>query len=616
MSSTDQLITWLETAGADTTLTNIRVRRLNASLLWANSRGIVAYLEGDTQVAGHPVSLRVGLTHSFPDVLPFVQVASAEDEVLARFLAHVEGDQNICFTATREVALDPRRPVELILKSLEAATTTLQSSLLATSNDDTLREFASYWAQAIPHQDALPTLNAYFTPDNRLRTVMAWQSEDHRLVDAHGKIAPNKLKSRTEYLTIVAVADNPEAPGDFQQVGSHRFLNPSRNALYLPLQPGNDLVPPKPGSPWSATGLKRIVRSNLATPDLEQLDQILAERNPRRDLVVLGVPRPGHTGVGRYALVAVAITRMKGGAKQPHLLTRQGPVNGVQVSMQRVRRVDRAFVMQRGGSDDALSSKRVLLLGVGSLGGHVATMLASAGVGYMTLVDDDVLRLDNAFRHVLGRLFLGKNKVDGMAILLKERFPYLKVKPVVGRTGQVLKRRQIRTEKFDLIIDATGSSTHHLTLGDYLSDQRTHPPLLLTWLEPLGIGGHVVTNFDTQPGCARCLYSDPKVPLTNVASFAAAGQELGQDAIGCGSYYTSFSDLDSIRTAELTARKAINVLKGEVLENLVFSWRGDPSAFLRSGHQLSPRFTSIKDGILSSGLPYRRRDCVNCQKST
>ena len=563
-------------------------------------------------MAGRLVTLRVGLTRDFPDVLPYVQLAAAEDEVTGRFLGHVEWDQNICFTATREVALDPNRPVDLILESLEAAIVTLHSSLLATNNDDILREFASYWAQALPGQDALPILFAYFTPDDRLRTVLAWQREDHRYVDAHGKIAPNNVERRTETLTVIAVADDPEAPKAYRQGGSYRFLDPSRNALYLPLQAGKDLIPPRPGRLWSAADLKRIVRANLIASDLALLERVLTGRNLRRDLIILGIPRPGYTGIGRYALVAVAISRMKGAGKQSHLLTQDSGTDGVRIDMQMVRRADRAFIMRRGGGDDTLSSKKVLLLGVGALGGHTATMLASAGIGHLTLVDDDTLSLDNAFRHVLGRMFVGKNKVDGMAVLLRERFPYLRVEPIVGRANQVLKQRRVRLEDFDLILDATASTTNHLTLADFLSKQITHPPLLLSWLEPLGLGGHVVACFALQPGCPRCLYSDPNIPLTNAASFAAAGQEFGQDAIGCGSYYTAFSDLDAVRTAELAVRTSVNVLKRRSHENLAFSWRGDPAAFLKAGHRLAPRFTKISDGLLSGGLPFSRRDCPNC----
>ena len=612
LASTEQLTAWLESAGTAKTLSNVRVRRSVAALVWAMSRGIVVCLEGDVQVAGHSLSIRVGLTNDFPEVLPFVQLAGADDGVLERFLAHVEGDQNICYVATREVALDPRQPVGLILKALETAIETLRTSLVAPDNTEILQEFANYWSQAIPPQSILPTLQAYFSPDDRLRTLRAWQSKDCRSVDGEGKVLPNKSKTRAGELEIIAVADDPEAPEAFQR-GSQRFLTPSRDALYLPLQPGQSLVPPKPGTPWDAADLKRIVRSNLTAPDLEHLEQILVEHNPRRDLIVLGIPRPGYTGIGRYALVAVTLFRAKGITKQSHVLTRQSRSESTQLRMQLVQRADQAFVMRRGGSDTSLSSKRVLLLGVGSLGGHLAVMLASAGIGNLTLVDYDKLSLDNAYRHVLGRLSVGKQKAKGMANLLRNRFPYIKVEPIVERTGRALKRRQVRLEDFDLIVDATGSSTHHLVLADLISEQKSHPPLLLTWLEPLGLGGHVATCFSAQPGCPRCLYSDPQLPLTNVTSFAAAGQELGQDAVGCGSYYTSFADLDSIRTAELTARKAINVLKKKLQENLVFSWRGDPFTFLAEEYELSLRFLKLKDNSLSSGVPYRSRDCANCK---
>ena len=598
-----------------TGLANTQVRRASASLHWAKPRGIVAYLEGSTQVVGHSVNLRIGLTQTFPEILPFVQLAAADEGTLARFLAHVEGDQNVCFTATREVALDPRRPVELILKSLEAAVRTLQSSLLSTNNDDILREFANYWTQAIPSQNILPPVRAYFFADERLRELLAWRSEDCGFVGEKGKIVPNKPK-RTEELVIMAVADDPKAPEDFHQGERLGFLKPRRSALYLPLQPGSNLLPPKPGAVWDAADLKRVVRSNLSTSDLELLEKILVERSSRRDLLILGVPRPGYSGIGRYALVAVATAREKGTTKQSHFLTQQSNTDSIQLNMQTVRRVDRAFVVRRGGSNVSLNSKNVLLLGVGSLGGHLAVMLASAGIGHLSLVDYDILSLDNAFRHPLGKLYVGREKAKAIALLLKKRFPYLKVKPFVERTTRVLNRRHIELEKFDLIVDATGDSTHHLVLGDYLSALKAYPPLLTTWLEPLGLGGHVATCFSDQSGCPRCLYSDPQMPLTNVASFAAAGQEFIQDAVGCGSYYTPFSDLDSVRTAELTARKAIDILKGKIQGNLLFSWRGDPDAFLGAGYQLSPRFLSVNDKLLGSGLPYSRRDCDNCRDVT
>ena len=451
LTSTDQLTAWLESAGTATTLLNVRVRRSGASLVWARSRGIVVYLEGDVQVAGHSLSIRVGLTNDFPEVLPFVQLAGADDGVLERFLAHVEGDQNICYLATREVALDPRQPVGLILKALETAIETLRTSLVTPDNTEILQEFANYWSQAIPPQSTLPTLQAYFSPDDCLRTLRAWQSKNYGPVDGEGKALPNKSKARVGDLEIVAVADDPEAPEAFQR-GSQRFLTPSRDVLYLPLQLGQSLIPPKPGAPWDAADLKRIVRSNLAAPDLERLEQILAEHNPRRDLIVLGIPRPGYTGLGRYALVAVTLSRAKGTTKQPHLLTRQSHPESTQLRMQLVQRVDRAFMMRRGGSDTSLSSKKVLLLGVGSLGGHLAVMLASAGIGNLTLVDYDKLSLDNAYRHVLGRLSVGKQKAEGMALLLRNRFPYIKVKPIVERTSRALKRRQARLEDFDLIV--------------------------------------------------------------------------------------------------------------------------------------------------------------------
>jgi molybdopterin/thiamine biosynthesis adenylyltransferase len=63
----------------------------------------------------------------------------------------------------------------------------------------------------------------------------------------------------------------------------------------------------------------------------------------------------------------------------------------------------------------ALNSKRVGIIGCGSLGSKVAATLARSGVGKFVLVDDDVLFPGNLVRHDLDWRDVGTHKVDGVA---------------------------------------------------------------------------------------------------------------------------------------------------------------------------------------------------------
>ncbi|OUU23185.1 MAG: hypothetical protein CBC13_06195 [Planctomycetia bacterium TMED53] len=75
-----------------------------------------------------------------------------------------------------------------------------------------------------------------------------------------------------------------------------------------------------------------------------------------------------------------------------------------------------------------LLQSRVLIVGVGGLGCPVATYLAAAGVGELTIVDDDSVSLSNLPRQVLFKTAdIGSSKVSLAASTLREMNPDVKV---------------------------------------------------------------------------------------------------------------------------------------------------------------------------------------------
>ena len=60
-----------------------------------------------------------------------------------------------------------------------------------------------------------------------------------------------------------------------------------------------------------------------------------------------------------------------------------------------------------------LHDKKVLLFGVGGVGQHIATYLATNGVIYMVIIDYDKVELSNLNRQILlTEKDIGKSKVD------------------------------------------------------------------------------------------------------------------------------------------------------------------------------------------------------------
>ncbi|MGB0810619.1 MAG: HesA/MoeB/ThiF family protein, partial [Candidatus Puniceispirillaceae bacterium] len=91
-----------------------------------------------------------------------------------------------------------------------------------------------------------------------------------------------------------------------------------------------------------------------------------------------------------------------------------------------VERYARQVVMPEIGEagQKRLLQAKVLILGAGGLGTPVIAGLAGAGVGHLTLMDDDVVELTNLNRqitHTMDRL--GTNKAESAAVFAHELNP-------------------------------------------------------------------------------------------------------------------------------------------------------------------------------------------------
>jgi molybdopterin/thiamine biosynthesis adenylyltransferase len=95
-------------------------------------------------------------------------------------------------------------------------------------------------------------------------------------------------------------------------------------------------------------------------------------------------------------------------------------------------------VEQLLGSDNLkrLAEKKVGIIGLGSGGGFVALALAMSGVGNFVLIDSDDLEEGNVVRHVADRRYVGQNKAQAVADLIKHRNANAKIDVREGRIEQ------------------------------------------------------------------------------------------------------------------------------------------------------------------------------------
>ena len=108
-----------------------------------------------------------------------------------------------------------------------------------------------------------------------------------------------------------------------------------------------------------------------------------------------------------------------------------------------------------------LLDAHVLLVGLGGLGAASALYLASAGVGQLTLVDDDQVELSNLQRQVIHATHdIGKDKVQSASESIAALNPDCVVQPVATRIDENNLAQLLET--VDLVVDGSDNfATRH-----------------------------------------------------------------------------------------------------------------------------------------------------------
>ncbi len=163
-----------------------------------------------------------------------------------------------------------------------------------------------------------------------------------------------------------------------------------------------------------------------------------------------------------------------------------------------------------------LGAARVLIVGCGGLGAPVISALAAAGVGHLTLVDDDVVEGSNLNRQTLfGSADVGKRKALVAAAFVAALDESIEVQPRVERLIAARARPWIRDH--DVVVDcADGLPTKYL-----LNDACVREDRPLVHGAATGWSGQVVVVGGAAGPCLRCLF--PVLPGRDVVPTCRSG---------------------------------------------------------------------------------------------
>jgi len=511
-------------------------------------------------MAEPPHDLLVAIDDDFPWSLPLIALPEPAGGVT---YPHVEGDGRLCLTKVSD-AFEVPVGIAHVQQLVQEANALMLAGGTKSNEGDFFAEAQSYWTLVQPAE------GQYWLTEPAPVTHAVWPSARDG--------------------TNVVLAPTKDKLEGWARNGARR-LDAIDVALMLRL--GTLLHPDD--YPLTMAQLSALATRVGATAELER---VVTRWKPRDALpVVISFDFGGQTiALGGEFLppsqVKLPGARQRGipGFRQGAALRGRARVAALSIVPQRfphakVVPIYREFLNQRtaGPASRALSGMHVAVAGCGAVGGQLAVQLAQAGVGHLTLLDNDTLDWRNVGRHVLDGSAVGQNKALAVAAAIKRRFPDIDATGVAVTWEAYQRREGEPLAKADLIVSATGEAASNLHL-DALVESGDVPPAVFCFLEAFGVAAHAVFCL---PGSGRLgdICTPAGVLLEPVADLVTMPQAPQEPA--CGAIYQPFSSLAALSGIALAGELAIDAMLGRVATSAQRVWVGSAAEIAANGLSLT-----------------------------
>ncbi|UPG92466.1 molybdopterin-synthase adenylyltransferase MoeB [Luteibacter aegosomatissinici] len=253
------------------------------------------------------------------------------------------------------------------------------------------------------------------------------------------------------------------------------------------------------GSPAGAVGLSRgflELRIEQIEPDRDRDVLLLCGSGQRSLLAGEALQRMGYR---RVHSVAGGMAAWKAAGL---------PVSAGALDSDATERYSRQILLPQVGEagQATLSSARIVVIGAGGLGAPALLYLAAAGIGHITVIDDDRVERSNLHRQVVhadARVGMGKAESARMTLLALN--PRVQVEVVADR----LRAENVETliRGHDVVVDgADNFATRYLLAA---ATRRLGIPMVYAAIERFTGQASVFDPRREDSPCYRCLFPEP-----------------------------------------------------------------------------------------------------------
>ena len=169
-------------------------------------------------------------------------------------------------------------------------------------------------------------------------------------------------------------------------------------------------------------------------------------------------------------------------------------------------------------------------------------------------------------------------------------------------------------DHFDLIVIAIGAPTKERVFHDDVQRKGVRTPVMNTWVEAYGVGGHTILDFTDRRKVASGVHtwmSDTlSRGLASNLNFLEPNQNVTTTHAGCGHQFLPYSGISASYTATMTADLATQFLCGKVNQSSKVSWKGCAIEAEERGFKTNHRYQHFTKTL--EILPLLNSECDVC----
>ena len=479
-------------------------------------------------------NLVIHLSETFPWGAPDVYVPG---DMPIGLIPHVNSSGLVCCRAYRVFA-NPFRPQEVIERVIQEAVAILDQSLTPQEESEHfLAEAQAYWVK-------LDTTRFHYLP-SLLEHTFLFQCkegfvEDVKILEAHD-IEP--------YVSFVGFRID---------------------------------VPPAEIKSFLEAPAKWLVKDKIANDTLLHGLQALAAHTPHPKAVTVVFAFRIQTPNGVFVLAAEVKQKLQllrplkappnAWLKLFHEKTHEFvQIASEDMSSRRLLRRSMGAAATQSPLFAAASSTRLGVIGCGSLGSHIVTILLQGGIQTMYLVDNDRLLPENFARHALSAAYRYEHK--GQALLDQSKRTYREAK--ISGCGLDIRRVVTQEKLFNwgptLLLCAAADENVEMLLSELVARGRL-PGAWFCWVEPDLAAGHLVYQPAGQEPTLVSLHEAAGDNWVYRYRVSADDSPDGERECGCQTAFTPFSGADAALFSAICARKILETIAAPPSRLTAFRW--------------------------------------------